>query len=100
MAGARWSTPSDLTDATEQLAVTAIIAAAEHEGRLDDLEDELFRFGRIVASQPELRIALTNPFVPADAEARPGNGPADGQGGTGNGPASGGGSDEPARAQP
>jgi F-type H+-transporting ATPase subunit delta len=65
VAGARWSTPSDLTDATEQLAVTAIIAAAEHEGRLDDLEDELFRFGRIVAGQPELRIALTNPFVPA-----------------------------------
>jgi F-type H+-transporting ATPase subunit delta len=67
-AAARWSAPSDLTDAIEELAVQAIIAAAEHEGRLDDLEDELFRFGRIVASQPELRIALTNPFVSADAK--------------------------------
>ena len=65
VAAARWSAPGDLTDATEQLAVQAIVAAAEHEGRLDDLEDELFRFGRIVASQPELRTALTNPFVPA-----------------------------------
>jgi F-type H+-transporting ATPase subunit delta len=68
LAGARWSTPNDLTDATEQLAVQAEIAAAEHEGRLDDMEDELFRFGRIVASQPQLRIALTNPFVPAQAK--------------------------------
>jgi F-type H+-transporting ATPase subunit delta len=67
-AAARWSAPGDLTDATEQLAVQAIVAAAEQEGRLDDLEDELFRFGRVVASTPELRIALTNPFVPADGK--------------------------------
>jgi F-type H+-transporting ATPase subunit delta len=66
IAGARWSAPGDLTDATEQLAVQAIVASAEHASRLDELEDELFRFGRIVASQPELRIALTNPFVPAE----------------------------------
>jgi F-type H+-transporting ATPase subunit delta len=65
-AAARWSAPGDLTDAIEQLAVQAIVAAAEHEGRLDDLEDELFRFGRIVASQPALRIALTNPFMSAE----------------------------------
>ncbi len=69
-AAARWSAPGDLTDAVEQLAVQAIVAAAEHEGRLDDLEDELFRFGRIVASQPELRMALTNPFVSADVKRR------------------------------
>jgi len=67
-AAARWSAPSDLTDAVEQLAVQALVAGAEHEGHLDDLEDELFRFGRIVASQPALRMALTNPFVSADAK--------------------------------
>jgi len=65
VAAARWSTAGDLTDAVEKLAVQAIVEAAEAHGRLDDLEDELFRFGRIVASTPELRIALTNPFVPA-----------------------------------
>jgi F-type H+-transporting ATPase subunit delta len=65
-AAARWSAPGDLTDAVEQLAAQAVVAAAEREGRLDDLEDELFRFGRIVASQPELRIALTNPFASPD----------------------------------
>jgi len=68
VAAARWSAPGDVTDAVEQLAVHAIVAAAEQEGRLDDLEDELFRFGRIVASQPELRMALTNPFLSADAK--------------------------------
>ena len=66
VAGARWSAPADLSDAVEQLAVQAIVTAAEKEGHLDELEDELFRFGRIVASQPELRIALTNPFASAD----------------------------------
>ena len=65
---ARWSAAGDLTDAVEQLAVQAVVAAAEAEGHLDDLEDELFRFGRIVASTPELRIALTNPFVSAQAK--------------------------------
>ena len=68
VAAARWSAPGDLTAAVEQLAVQALVAAAEHEGHLDDLEDELFRFSRIVASQPQLRIALTNPFLPADAK--------------------------------
>jgi F-type H+-transporting ATPase subunit delta len=68
VAAARWSAPSDLTDAVEQLAVQAIVAAAEQEGRLDDVEDELFRFGRVVASQPELRIALTNPFIAAGSK--------------------------------
>jgi len=66
VAAARWSSPADLGDAVEQLAVQAIVTAAEREGHLDELEDELFRFGRIVASQPELRIALTNPFASAD----------------------------------
>lgn len=67
-AASRWSAPNDLTDAVEELAVEAIAAAAEFEGRLDNLEDDLFRFGRIVANQPQLRIALTNPFAQAQAK--------------------------------
>ena len=70
VAAARWSAPGDLTDAVEQLAR----AGRGRRGRAGghgwtSLEDELFRFGRIVASQPDLRIALTNPFVSA-AEAK------------------------------
>jgi F-type H+-transporting ATPase subunit delta len=65
LVSARWSVPGDLADAAEQLAALAIIEAAEQQGQLDDLEDELFRFGRIVKGQTELRYALSNPFVPA-----------------------------------
>jgi F-type H+-transporting ATPase subunit delta len=68
VSGARWSAAGDLTDAVEQLAVQSIVAAAETNDHLDELEDELFRFGRIVASTPELRIALTNPFASARAK--------------------------------
>jgi F-type H+-transporting ATPase subunit delta len=67
-ASVRWSAAADLTDAVEQLAVQALVAAAETDGHLDELEDELFRFGRIVASSPDLRITLTNPFVSAQAK--------------------------------
>jgi F-type H+-transporting ATPase subunit delta len=44
----------------------ALFAVAEAEGSLEDVEDELFRFGKIVESQPELRESLTNPGLPAD----------------------------------
>jgi F-type H+-transporting ATPase subunit delta len=70
VAAARWSGQGDLLDAVERLAAEAIVAAAEQAGRLDDLEDELFRFGRIVGARPDLRAALTNPFAAADAKRR------------------------------
>jgi F-type H+-transporting ATPase subunit delta len=66
LAGARWSAPADLTDAAEQLAVLAIVETADAAGQLDDLEDELFRFGRIVNAESELRFTLSNPFIQAD----------------------------------
>jgi F-type H+-transporting ATPase subunit delta len=65
---AHWSTPGDLVDAIEQLAVLAIVSQADQAGHLDDLEDDLFRFARVVGSSPELRTALGNPFAPADAK--------------------------------
>ena len=36
------------------------------EGGLDDLEDGLFRFGRVVAGQPDLRAALADSSLPAE----------------------------------
>src|SRR6266571_544909 len=60
-AALRWSRPRDLTDAVEQLAVMAHLISAEAQGKLDDLEDELFRFGRVVAAEPRLRGALSDP---------------------------------------
>jgi len=65
---ARWATPGDMVDAIEQLAIEAMVLAAEADGALDDLEDELFRFGRVVAGQPDLRAALADPSLPAEVE--------------------------------
>jgi F-type H+-transporting ATPase subunit delta len=65
LVGERWSEPGDLADACEQLAALAIVEVAERDGSLDDVEDELFRFGRVVNAEPELRIALSDPFFPA-----------------------------------
>ncbi len=59
VAGSRWSAPGDLVDATENLAVQTVLAGAEKSGRLDAVEDELFRFGRTVAGDQSLRDAFS-----------------------------------------
>lgn len=64
--GQRWSRPSEMADGIENLAVIAELARAEALGALDDLEDELFRFGRIVEGEPDLRNALVTSSVGAD----------------------------------
>jgi F-type H+-transporting ATPase subunit delta len=56
----RWSRSRDLVDSIEELADTADLTAAQRAGALDDVEDELFRFGRIVSSNTGLRAALTD----------------------------------------
>jgi F-type H+-transporting ATPase subunit delta len=63
---ASWSKPADLVDAADELAAQALFAGAEHAGVLDEVEDELFRFGRILDREPALRSALTDPSLPAD----------------------------------
>ena len=50
----RWSQPRDLADAVDELAVEAELALAERAGTLDAVEDDLFRFGRILVAEPEL----------------------------------------------
>jgi F-type H+-transporting ATPase subunit delta len=69
MARARWSQPRDLVDSLEQLADTADLVAAERGGGLDDVEDELFRFGRIAAGSSELRAALADRVAGNDAKS-------------------------------
>lgn len=60
-AAGHWATPGDFADALEQLAIEALAIAAQLSDKLDDLEDDLFRFARVVAGQPGLREALTGP---------------------------------------
>ncbi|MEV0849194.1 F0F1 ATP synthase subunit delta [Streptomyces sp. NPDC049954] len=66
---ARWSRSRDLVDTLEELAALADLTAAQRAGALDDVEDELFRFGRIAASDHALRAALTDSAAPAAAKA-------------------------------
>ena len=60
-ASARWATSGDFADALEQLAMEALTLAAQYAGTLDDLEDDVFRFARVVSAQPGLRTALVGP---------------------------------------
>src|SRR6266566_306751 len=55
-----------VTDLLAELAAQADFAAADAAGDLDRVEDDLFRFGAVVAGTPELRSALTDPVLPLD----------------------------------
>ncbi|WP_240135026.1 F0F1 ATP synthase subunit delta [Streptomyces sp. MUM 178J] len=68
MVRSRWSASRDLVDAVEELANTADLTAAQRAGALDGVEDELFRFGRVVQSSTELRAALTDRAATASAK--------------------------------
>ncbi|MGH3414991.1 MAG: F0F1 ATP synthase subunit delta [Actinocrinis sp.] len=55
----RWSRPRDLADAVDVLATEAELSLAERAGSLDAVEDDVFRFGRILSAEPELAQALS-----------------------------------------
>jgi F-type H+-transporting ATPase subunit delta len=60
-ASGHWASSNDFADALEQLAIESLTAAAQYGGSLDDLEDDLFRFARLVSGQPDLRSVLVGP---------------------------------------
>lgn len=61
----RWSAPVDLLNAIERLGVEAVLAGAERAGDLAEVEDELFRFGQVVAGDPQLAAVLGDGTVSA-----------------------------------
>jgi F-type H+-transporting ATPase subunit delta len=62
----RWSRSGDLLEALETLARSAAFGVAEKDGSLDRVEDELFRFGRILDREPELARLLAASTTPAE----------------------------------
>src|ERR1700744_6343824 len=62
----RWSANSDLVDAIEHVSRQALLEVAEREDRVDEVEDQLFRFSRVIDSQPRLGILLGDYGVPAE----------------------------------
>ena len=65
-AGLRWSTPWDFADSLELAGNDALFTAAEQQGVLDDVEDELFRFQRILDDQSDLSALLDEQDIDGD----------------------------------
>lgn len=63
----RWASASGLAAALERQGVRALLGSALSEGVLDDIEDELFRFGRVVDGDAELRATLADRAAPLAA---------------------------------
>jgi len=57
----RWSAGGDVVYVLEQLAIEAEGSAANINGELDRVEDELFEISRVIAENFELRKALVGP---------------------------------------
>lgn len=58
MAGLRWSSPRDFGNVLEFLGVQALVASAEKDGSLANLESEIFAISEVIAKSPELRALL------------------------------------------
>lgn len=66
----RFSKPSDLLDASERLGVETLLASAQKDGKLAEIEDELFRFSQIVAGTPQLAATLSDIGAPVGPRAK------------------------------
>jgi F-type H+-transporting ATPase subunit delta len=66
----RWTRARDLGNALESAGVVAHLVTAEQQGVLDEVEDELFRFGRIVEASRGLRDALSDRRTPAEPKRK------------------------------
>jgi ATP synthase F1 delta subunit len=62
----RWSVNSDLVDAIEHVSRQALLEVAEREDSVDEVEDQLFRFARVLDAQPRLAILLGDYAAPAE----------------------------------
>jgi F-type H+-transporting ATPase subunit delta len=66
-AGMRWPSGQTFVAALERQAVRAQLLGADRAGVLDETEDELFRFARLVESDAELRNAFSDHAMPLTA---------------------------------
>src|ERR1700722_18098405 len=62
----RWSANADLIDAVEHVSRQALLEVAAREDRVDEVEDQLFRFARILEAQPRLSVLLGEYGAPAE----------------------------------
>lgn len=62
----RWSANSDLIDAIEHVSRQALLEIAEREDKVDEVEEQLFRFSRALDAEPRLAILLGDYSVPVE----------------------------------
>ncbi|BBX62778.1 ATP synthase subunit b-delta [Mycobacterium saskatchewanense] len=65
-----WSASSDIVDALEHVSRQALLEIAEREDRVGEVEEQLFRFSRVLDGQPRLAILLGDYATPAEARVR------------------------------
>ena len=65
-ASQRWSAESNLVDALEHVARLALLVRAERNYDGEEVENQLFRFGRVLDSEPRLTALLSDYTAPAD----------------------------------
>ena len=65
----RWSVPEDLIEALERVAAETVLAAAQAGDALERVEEEMFRFGRVLARERRVRDALTDRLATPEARA-------------------------------
>jgi F-type H+-transporting ATPase subunit delta len=66
----RWSASGDLISALELALRHALLTRAEHAGTVDEVEDQLFWFSRILDTQPRLSILLSDYEASADSRVK------------------------------
>ncbi len=62
----RWSSTSDVIQGIQHIARLALLLRAEGEGQIEDVEDQLFRFSRILDSEPRLITLLSEYSMPLE----------------------------------
>jgi F-type H+-transporting ATPase subunit delta len=66
----RWSSDANLVDAVEHVARLALLVRAEREDVAGDVEEQLFRFSRILDTQPGLATLLSDYSAPAEGRVK------------------------------
>lgn len=66
MARSRWSAERDIADALARLAIDTVLASAAGSDVLEQVEEEVFRIGRLIAEHRDLRLMLADSTVDLD----------------------------------
>ncbi|MGE0216542.1 F0F1 ATP synthase subunit B/delta [Mycolicibacterium sp.] len=62
----RWSSEGNLIDAIEHVARLSLLVRAERDGQGEEVEDQLFRFSRVLDTQSQFSRLLADPVVAVD----------------------------------